>query len=221
METAVPMIGFGFMDQTILLQAGNAIDCTFGVWLGLSTLSAAAFGAIISNMGSVVFGGVVERTAAALGLASANFSHVQKRLPIVARTGMYGNLGGICVGCVLGLVNLLFIDTEKARELKDENSGRSEMYQIDVTNDQRRDATIVTIKGPDRTGLLAAITNAFADAGVSLLEVDAHQSENIDNVEDVFVVQNREKKQISEDRLAKLVDRISGGLHRLTLDPSS
>ena len=212
MQTAVPMVGFGFMDQTILLQAGNAIDCTFGVWLGLSTLSAAAVGSILSNMGSVVFGGVVERTAAMLGLASANFSHAQKRLPIVARTGMYGNLVGIFVGCLLGLGNLLFIDTEKARELKDEYSYRSEMYQIDATNDKRSDATIITIKGPDRAGLLAAIANVFADAGVFVLEVDAHPSENSESVEDVFVVQNQEKKQISNARVAKLVDSISGGL---------
>ena len=41
-STAVPLVGFGFMDQTILLQTGNAIDCTFGVWFGCSTLAAAA-----------------------------------------------------------------------------------------------------------------------------------------------------------------------------------
>jgi len=48
-RVAVPMVGFGFMDQTIMIQAGNAIDCTLGVTLGLSTLSAAAFGQIVSN----------------------------------------------------------------------------------------------------------------------------------------------------------------------------
>jgi Transmembrane protein 65 len=47
--TAIPMVGFGFMDQTLMLQAGNAIDCTLGVTLGISTLSAAAIGQIVSN----------------------------------------------------------------------------------------------------------------------------------------------------------------------------
>ena len=37
-RAAVPMIGFGFTDQTVMLQAGNAIDCTLGVTFGLSTL---------------------------------------------------------------------------------------------------------------------------------------------------------------------------------------
>lgn len=37
-RAAIPMIGFGFTDQTVMLQAGNAIDCTLGVTFGLSTL---------------------------------------------------------------------------------------------------------------------------------------------------------------------------------------
>lgn len=41
---AVPMVGFGFMDQFVLIQAGGYIDATLGVKLGLATLSAAAAG---------------------------------------------------------------------------------------------------------------------------------------------------------------------------------
>jgi Transmembrane protein 65 len=41
---AVPMVGFGFMDQFVLIQAGGYIDATLGVRLGLATLSAAAAG---------------------------------------------------------------------------------------------------------------------------------------------------------------------------------
>jgi len=48
-QKAIPMIGFGFMDQTIMLQVGDLFDCTLGVTFGLSTLSAAAFGQIVSN----------------------------------------------------------------------------------------------------------------------------------------------------------------------------
>jgi len=39
--SALPMVGFGFMDNTVMIQAGNAIDCTLGVSFGLSTLTAA------------------------------------------------------------------------------------------------------------------------------------------------------------------------------------
>ena len=33
---AIPMIGFGFMDNLVMIQAGDAIDNTFGVALGIS-----------------------------------------------------------------------------------------------------------------------------------------------------------------------------------------
>ena len=41
---AIPMIGFGFMDNLVMIQAGDAIDQTFGVALGISTMTAAGFG---------------------------------------------------------------------------------------------------------------------------------------------------------------------------------
>lgn len=47
-RAAVPMIGFGFTDQTVMLQAGNAIDCTLGVTFGLSTLVSALINAFFS-----------------------------------------------------------------------------------------------------------------------------------------------------------------------------
>jgi Transmembrane protein 65 len=45
---AVPMVGFGFMDQFVLIQAGGYIDATLGVKLGLATLSAAAAGMLLN-----------------------------------------------------------------------------------------------------------------------------------------------------------------------------
>lgn len=40
------MVGFGFMDNLVMIQAGDMIDSTIGVTLGLSTLTAAAFGQV-------------------------------------------------------------------------------------------------------------------------------------------------------------------------------
>lgn len=42
--SAIPMVGFGFMDQFVLIQAGGYIDATLGVSLGLATMTAAAAG---------------------------------------------------------------------------------------------------------------------------------------------------------------------------------
>ena len=46
---AVPMIGFGFMDNLVMIQAGEAIDSTIGVAFGLATMTSAAFGQIVSQ----------------------------------------------------------------------------------------------------------------------------------------------------------------------------
>ena len=55
------MIGFGFMDQFVLIQAGGYIDSTFGITFGLATLSAAAAGQVVSDVSGVIFGGTLER----------------------------------------------------------------------------------------------------------------------------------------------------------------
>ena len=62
LHQAIPFVGFGVMDNSILLLAGEAIDTTLGVYLGLSTLCAAAIGNIISDICGVAFGTIKEYT---------------------------------------------------------------------------------------------------------------------------------------------------------------
>lgn len=214
-NVAIPMIGFGVMDQTIMLQAGNAIDCTLGVALGLSTLAAAAYGQIVSNAVSVLFGGVVERTAAALGMPSPHFTHAQRHMPIVARTTLAATFFGVTLGCILGLFNLMFIDTKRAQELKIMASLEDEPYEIQASNAQREDATVFTIRGPDHVGLLAAIASTFRDAGLSLKEVYARPSvttdgggTNLCTIEDVFVVQSHEGGPVDNEKLQEILKMI-------------
>ena len=42
--SGIPFLGFGFLDNTIMLCAGEYIDVTLGSVLGISTLTAAALG---------------------------------------------------------------------------------------------------------------------------------------------------------------------------------
>src|SRR5210317_197694 len=60
LKCAIPMIGFGFMDNTIMIHAGHYIDCTLGVTFSLSTLAAAGIGQIFSGIGGVLFGDTLE-----------------------------------------------------------------------------------------------------------------------------------------------------------------
>ena len=49
LHQAIPFVGFGVMDNAILLLAGEAIDVYLGAAIGISTMCAAAIGNIISN----------------------------------------------------------------------------------------------------------------------------------------------------------------------------
>jgi Transmembrane protein 65 len=161
--------------KTVMIQAGNAIDCTIGVVFGLSTLSAAAIGQICSDASGVVFGGTVERLAKAAGLPSANLTAAQTKLPIVARTAWAGSLIGIVLGCTIGLVNLFFIDTSRSSTMKLQalNEGQDFEFTVEVSNTVRSDATALTVEGPDVDGVLASMTTALAKQGCSIIEISA------------------------------------------------
>ena len=48
-QTMVPYVGFGVVDNAMMVMSGEAIDHTLGLMLGLSTLAAAALGNSFSN----------------------------------------------------------------------------------------------------------------------------------------------------------------------------
>ncbi len=213
LNTAVPMIGFGFTDQTVMIQAGNAIDCTLGVTFSLSTLTAAAFGQIISDASGVVFGGTVERLAKAAGLPSANLTSAQRMLPIVSRVRWAGNFLGVIVGCCLGLVNLLFIDTARSSTLKLQafNEEQEFEFTIEASNAVRENATALTVRGPDVDGLMASMTAALAVRGCSIIEIHAQRAHPNDledkEIEDVFYVVKRETgNAFDDDELEELAE---------------
>jgi hypothetical protein len=76
-HSAVPFVAFGFVDNTVLIHMGDAIDTTFGVYFGLPTLAAAAIGQVFSDTTGVVFGSSIEALATRLGLPVPNLSVAQ------------------------------------------------------------------------------------------------------------------------------------------------
>lgn len=171
------MVGFGFVDQTVMIQCGHAIDCTIGVTFGLSTLTAAAFGQICSDACGVLCGGSLDRLMSLLGLPKANLTNAQRALPITARVKLAGAFFGVVLGCSLGLLNLLFIDTNRSSTLKLQafNEEQEFEFQIEASNALRDDATALQVTGPDVDGLLASMTAALAVRGCSLVELHAQR----------------------------------------------
>ena len=114
---AVPMVGFGMMDNTIMIHAGDLIDNFFGQYLKF-TLIAAAFGQLFSDVAGVLFGGTVEALAAKVGLQYPSMTSAQRSLRSTKLLGTLGAAIGVMIGCGLGMINLLFLDLEKADRMK-------------------------------------------------------------------------------------------------------
>ena len=118
----IPFVAFGFVDNTVLIYAGDAIDASVGVTFGMSSLAAAAMGQIFSDTSGVLFGSTIENAALRLGFRAPRLLPEQLLLQSVQVASTSGKVIGVITGCCLGLINLLFVDTlsvEKAKEEKE------------------------------------------------------------------------------------------------------
>ena len=112
------MVGFGFMDNFVLIIAGDWIDGTLGVYLGISTMCAAALGNIISDLCGVPAGNFIEALADRLNLPRPHLTPAQEILPVV-RHAKHGGIGlGLVLGCILGMCPLLFMEPDKSIRIK-------------------------------------------------------------------------------------------------------
>jgi Transmembrane protein 65 len=133
--SAVPMVGFGFMDNIVMIQAGQYIDTTLGVSFGLATLTAAAMGQVLSDVSGVLFGGTLERLLQRAGLvpnvaALTTLTLAQKQLPITRNTGLAGAVVGVMIGCCLGATSLLFMDLEERDRLQHAVTLRNVVHDV-------------------------------------------------------------------------------------------
>ncbi|KAL8455287.1 hypothetical protein Emag_000871 [Eimeria magna] len=115
---ALPMVGFGLMDQLIMIRLGDLLDTTLGVKFGLATLSAAAVGQLCSDTAGVLFGSTIESCASRLGFPSPNLSAAQRASAVFSLTKTLGAASGVCCGCLLGMLQLLVLDLDRADRLK-------------------------------------------------------------------------------------------------------
>ena len=118
MRAAIPMVGFGFIDNLTMITAGEAIDMSLGVAFGLSTMAAAGFGQCVSDVAGLTGGGVVDATVAKLnlpqhGLTQAQMNGRQARIWVTM-----GGCVGVLAGCLMGMSCLLFMDTDRAERAK-------------------------------------------------------------------------------------------------------
>lgn len=117
-RAAIPMIGFGFMDNLVMITAGEAIDSTFGVTLGISTMAAAGFGQCFSDVAGVTSGGIVGAAVSKLRVPHHGLSQEQLDQKTSRLYSTIGACVGVVTGCLLGMSCLLVMDTERNERVK-------------------------------------------------------------------------------------------------------
>ena len=107
-QQSLPFIGFGFLDNLIMILAGEYIDHTIGLTLGISTMAAAALGNTVSDMFGIGSAWYVERMASKLGVTPPPLTLEQLDMPVCRIASTAGRGIGVSIGCILGMFPLLF-----------------------------------------------------------------------------------------------------------------
>ena len=96
-----------------MILVGDQIDCTLGVKFGLSTMAAAGFGNLISDVVGISLGEVIEAGVAKV-LSAPPLTYEQLQLRTTRLVKGSANAIGITIGCLLGMVPLLWMNDRKA-----------------------------------------------------------------------------------------------------------
>jgi hypothetical protein len=78
--SGVPFIGFGFMDNVLMIVFGETIEMNLGLALGFSTMACAALGNTFSDVIGVGMAGYIELLAKRLGVKDPLLTSSQVRL---------------------------------------------------------------------------------------------------------------------------------------------
>ncbi|XP_076122075.1 transmembrane protein 65-like [Alosa pseudoharengus] len=119
-HNALPFIGFGFLDNAIMIVAGTQIELSIGVILGISTMAAAGLGNLVSDLAGLGLAGYVEALACRMGMQIPDLSPKQADMWQTRLSSHSGKAIGVAIGCILGMFPLFFISDEK----KDKKDGK-------------------------------------------------------------------------------------------------
>ena len=126
---AMPFVGFGFLDNFIMIVAGEYIDTHIGTTLCISTMAAAALGNTVSDVFGIASAWYVEHWSGRLGIHAPALSLEQLQLTSCRVTANAGRAIGVAVGCILGMIPLFFIENNK-----DEDKTNDETRSAETTN---------------------------------------------------------------------------------------
>ena len=173
LHQAIPFVGFGFMDNSILLLSGEAIDMYLGVKLGISTMCAAALGNIISDLAGVALGTVIEDAVVKWSKKLEQITNGRIRLPPMPKltydqrnlrsvrfSTQMGCAVGLTIGCILGMFPLLFFPEVHHNNCDNDANGTSNNGGNDVVSsslqefqseNERLKAEVTLLRGKFKT----------------------------------------------------------------------
>lgn len=115
----LPFIGFGFLDNGLMILYGELIEDVIGRFFPISTLAAAAIGNLVSDIVGTYAAGGVKYLADLAGATEPDLASAQKALPVVRQTRLLGEMIGITTGCLIGMTPLLFRGSGAATDADD------------------------------------------------------------------------------------------------------
>ncbi|KAK2887792.1 hypothetical protein QQF64_012905 [Cirrhinus molitorella] len=126
LHNAIPFIGFGFLDNAIMIAAGTQIELSIGLTLGISTMAAAALGNLVSDLAGLGLAGYVEALAARFGMQIPDLTPKQVDMWQTRVTSHMGKAIGVAIGCILGMFPLLFLSDDKDDEKEEEKKAKKQ-----------------------------------------------------------------------------------------------
>ncbi len=117
---SLPFIGFGFLDNLVMIVAGESIDSTIGASLCISTMAAAALGNTLSDIVGIGSAWYVEHWTAKLGVTPPTLTLEQLETRPCRIASYTGRALGVMIGCILGMFPLLFYENEKSDDAEEE-----------------------------------------------------------------------------------------------------
>ena len=109
------MTMFGFIDNFVMIIAGEYIDATIAKTFGYSTMTAAGLGNMISDMGGEEAGSAIDTAIEKMGLDIEDVTDEQIEAAPGGMRFMDKRAGtfGVAIGCLIGMFPLAFMEEEK------------------------------------------------------------------------------------------------------------
>ncbi|CBH11265.1 hypothetical protein, conserved [Trypanosoma brucei gambiense DAL972] len=130
-SASVPFMAFGILDNSIFVTAGDAIDRRCAEAFGLTSMTAAALGGVVSGVAGVQMHGVAERFTQRVRLARVPvLTAAQQKSKARGSATRVGNTAGMLVGLLLGMIPLLFVHPSNSRDgVKGETEAECQIHK--------------------------------------------------------------------------------------------